>query len=89
MLLDDTDDKSTLVQVMTCCRQATSHYLCQYDTDLCRHMASLGHNELMMGIPASERTVFIFTRDPGGCFDIKMLSHQYKNSHYKDKMVSR
>ena len=29
MLLDLTDDKSTLVQVMDWCRQATSHYLCQ------------------------------------------------------------
>ena len=29
MLLDLTDDKSTLVQVMAWCRQATSHYLSQ------------------------------------------------------------
>ena len=29
MPLDLTDDKSTLVQVMSWCRQATSHYLCQ------------------------------------------------------------
>ena len=29
MLQDLTDDKSTLVQVMTWCRQATSHYLSQ------------------------------------------------------------
>ena len=29
MLLDLTDDKSTLVQVMACCRQTTSHYLNQ------------------------------------------------------------
>ena len=29
MPLDLTDDKSTLVQVMVWCRQATSHYLCQ------------------------------------------------------------
>ena len=29
MPLDLTDDKSTLVQVMACCRQATSHYLSQ------------------------------------------------------------
>ena len=27
MLLDFTDDKSTLIQVMAWCRQATSHYL--------------------------------------------------------------
>ena len=30
MLLDLTDDKSTLVQVMAWCRQATSHYLSRY-----------------------------------------------------------
>ena len=30
MSLDLTDDKSTLVQVMAWCRQATSHYLSQY-----------------------------------------------------------
>ena len=30
MSLDFTDDQSTLVPVMTCCRQATSHYMSQY-----------------------------------------------------------
>ena len=29
MSLDFTDDQSTLVQVMACCRQATSHYMSQ------------------------------------------------------------
>ena len=47
MPLDLTDDKSTSVQVMAWCRQATSHYLSQcFDPDLCHHMASLGLNEL-------------------------------------------
>ena len=46
MPLDLTDEKSTLVQVMAWCRQATSHYLSQFDPDKCCHMASLGHNEL-------------------------------------------
>ena len=41
-----TNGKSTLVQVMAWCHQATSHYLSQCDPDLCRHMASLGHNAL-------------------------------------------
>ena len=44
--LDLTDDKSTLVQVIAWCRQATSHYLSQCWPNLCRHMASLGPNEL-------------------------------------------
>ena len=42
MLLDFTDDQSTLVQVMVWCRQAWANV----GPDLCRHMASLGHNEL-------------------------------------------
>ena len=42
MPLDLTDDKSTLVQVMAWCRQAKTNV----DPDLCRHMASLGLNEL-------------------------------------------
>ena len=41
---DLTDDKSTLVQVMAWCRQATSHYLSNADTVPCRLMALLGHN---------------------------------------------
>ena len=44
----DLSDKSTLVQVMTWCRQATSHYLSQcWARSLC-HMASLGPNELRL-----------------------------------------
>ena len=47
-ILNLTDDKSALVQVMAWCRQATSHYLsqCWPDPDQCRHAASLGHSEL-------------------------------------------
>ena len=44
-LLDLTDDKSTLVQVMAWCRQATAITSANVDTDLCGHIASLGHNE--------------------------------------------
>ena len=46
MQMDHIDGKSTLVPVMAWCHQATSHYLSQLWPDLCRHMASLGHNEL-------------------------------------------
>ena len=50
MSLDLMIDKSTLVQVMACCRQATSHYLNQcwthIEPHLYRHMASLGYNDL-------------------------------------------
>ena len=37
------DDKSTFSHVMACCRQ----YLANVDVELCRHMTSLGHDELM------------------------------------------
>ena len=40
------DDKSTLVQVMGWCHQATSYHL-NLDRDLWRHMVSLGNNELI------------------------------------------
>ena len=48
MSLDFIGDQSTLVQVMAWCRQATSQYStwADVDPDFCRHMASLGHNEL-------------------------------------------
>ena len=60
---DRTDDKSTLVQVMAWCRQATSHYMSQFDSDLCRQMASLGHTELMWRPhPARTRPPFHYQR---------------------------
>ena len=41
------DDKYTLVHVKAWCHQASRHNLWDnVDTDLCHHMASLGHNEL-------------------------------------------
>ena len=46
MPLDLTDDKSTLVQVLAWCHQATSHTWANVDPDLCHQMASLGLNEL-------------------------------------------
>ena len=45
MSLDLADDKSTLVQVMAWCRQATSHYWANVDPVFCCYMASLGPNE--------------------------------------------
>ena len=46
MSLDLMDDKSTLVQVMAWCCQATTNYLSQCDPHLCCHMVSSGHNVL-------------------------------------------
>ena len=45
--VDVNDSKSELVQVMAWCHQATNHYRSQCWWDLCPHMASLGHNELI------------------------------------------
>ena len=47
MSLDKNYEKSTLVQVMAWCGQAEAITSANVDPDLCRHMASLGHNELM------------------------------------------
>ena len=45
--LEFTDDQSTLVQVMAWCRQQQAITWANVDPDLCRHMASLGRNELI------------------------------------------
>ena len=64
MSLDLTDDKSTLVQVMAWCHQATRHYLSEWWPK-----------------PLSPYGV---TRPQW----VKMLSHQYRNFHHKDKTIS-
>ena len=46
MSLDLTDDKTTLVQVMAWCVRQQAITWADVDPDLCRHMASLGPNEL-------------------------------------------
>ena len=46
MLQNLTHEISILVQVMTWCRQAANHHPSQCCPNLCRLMASLGHNEL-------------------------------------------
>ena len=47
MSLDFTEDLSTLVQVMACGVKQQAITWANVDPDLCRHMASLGHNELI------------------------------------------
>ena len=48
MSLGFTDDKSTLVQVMAWRVREQAITWNNVDPDLSRHMASLGHNELML-----------------------------------------
>ena len=43
-----TNEKSTLIQVMAWCHQATSHYLGQCWLNLFCHIVSLGHYELAL-----------------------------------------
>ena len=52
-----TDDKSPLVQVMAWCRQTTSHFLSQCWPRTCRHMVSLGHNEVSLYIYGNQSTI--------------------------------
>ena len=49
MSLGFTDDKSTLVQVPGAIRQQAITWA-NVDPDLCHHMVSLGHNELIHGL---------------------------------------
>ena len=45
------DDKSTLVQVMTWCRQATSHYLGQcWSSSISPYIVTIGHNVSNTGL---------------------------------------
>ena len=39
-------DKSTLVQIRALCRQQHTITWANIDLDLCRHVASLGHNAM-------------------------------------------
>ena len=48
MAQDFTNDKSTLVQVMTWCRQAIRHYPSQYWLRLMTHMVTLGYSETIL-----------------------------------------
>ena len=51
MLQNTLDDKSTLIQAMAWCHQKKTWN--NVDPDLCRHMASLGHNDFKSNSPWS------------------------------------
>ena len=44
------NDKSKLVQVIAWCREATNHYLVNFDLDLCRYIVLQDNNEKLIGI---------------------------------------
>ena len=62
------DDESTLAQVMACCWQQQAITWANVDPDLSGHMASLGHNELTLGmLNFSEKkhwNIFVFYTIP-------------------------
>ena len=77
MPLDLTDDKSTLVQALACCHQATSHTWANADPDLCHQMASLGLNELKkMGSLRHPQWHYLNK--------IKEPAHKVKNNYKRD-----
>ena len=77
--LGNTYDKSTFVQVMAWCLRQQASTWANVDLDLCRHMASLGHNELMHFCSKGVENEINFTpifkdvkciANDGGCVDI-------------------
>ena len=88
---DLTDDKSTLVQVMAWCRQATSHYLNQcwprsptpYGVTRPQWVNSTANVEVKAWMSNDK------SDSPGGWFNIKMSSFQYRKSHCGDKTILR
>ena len=73
MLLDFTDDQSTLVLVIAIT-------WANVDPDLFRHIASLGHNELITSpCPTDlaiywQKTVATFTLYKDACYDIALIT---------------
>ena len=59
-----TNEKSTLVKIMTRCREATSHYPGPVDPDLCSYMASLDDIPILAAIKCSVSITFLWLR-PG------------------------
>ena len=95
MYLDLADDKSTLVQVIAWCHQATSHYLNNYFARFCRHLASLGHKELMYIL-----TIFLYAIYGTVCYpqlinfstddaeNVWTLPHYHQSSNRKYDLVA-
>ena len=68
------DGKSTLVQLLAWCSQATSHYLSNLDLDLCHHMASCirpNHNGLT--VPMSSSSLLHVSPGPSKLMVVIML----------------
>ena len=74
MLLDFTDDQSSVVQVMAWCIRQQAITWASVDPDLCRHMVSLGQNELIV---ISAIQYFIFY----DMIYVLMLSSSFLESH--------
>ena len=72
------DPKSTWVQLVAWCRQASSHYLSQcWHKDICHHIASLGYNEFIWFIyPNSSERLHWHWDNQMIAPSIKWLHHQ-------------
>ena len=57
--VEPTDDRSTLVQVIACCHQQQAVIRANVNTDLCHHMASLGHNVLKLKIILEDHFIIL------------------------------
>ena len=72
-------DKSTLVQVMAWCHQATSHYRRQCWP---RSLVSLGHNELIFWLLISDALVPYVTRSSGAMVLTTTVRCRYNTVQY-------
>ena len=57
--VEPTDDRSTLVRVIACCHQQQAVIRANVNTDLCHHMASLGHTVLKLKIILEDHFIIL------------------------------
>ena len=67
---------------MAWCRPATSHYWANVDTDLCRHMASLGHNKKCSICPHFTAWAERWSRSAGKAFNWCFTNFRYWSGWY-------
>ena len=75
MPLDHTDDKSTLVQECLGAVRQQTVTRANIDPDLCRHLGSLGHNELIWQSSLQFAQLVILTESNGNDY--------LNNTHYR------
>ena len=82
------DDKSTMVQVMAWCRQATRHYLNQsWPIFMSLYGVTMPQNVDSTVTSSSPKSGFKQFRHPGPRCNNKIPSYQYRKCHCGDKTV--